>query len=223
MKSFFAILAIALVSLTSVATIQAKPLPANVQAQLSAALKGVDPTNQAAVNQAVLGVIAEFSTIAADITGAAVQSLSASLGNNATAASSVIPALVAAVAQTYPKQAGAIVAAAITSLPANLKADVAAKVVSQSVESVPGTQNKADVITSALEASAGDAALTAAVQGIAQANGFDVNAQGQVTATTVAADDNSGSTQPLAPQTGSPAASGSGSGSGVASGSQPAS
>jgi len=221
MKSFFAILAIAMVSLTSVATIQAKPLPAKVQTELAAALKGVDPTDQAAVIKAVLAVVANFPSLAADITGAAVKSLGASLGNNAAAANSVIPAVVAEVAQAYPSQAGAVVAAALNNLPANIKTEVGTKVVSQTVESVPGNQAKADVISSAVEASAGDAALSAAVQGVAQANGFDVNAQGQVTTTSVAADDNSGATQPLAPQA-APAPS-SGSGSGVASGSQPAS
>jgi hypothetical protein len=220
MKSLFSLLAVALVALSSVNSLEAKALNPKVAAELKAALKDVDLNDQDAVNKAVLSVIAHFDTSAADITEAAVRQLSAALSPKA--AATIVPALVAQIAKAYPADAGPIVQAAVTALPASLKADVAPSVVSASVEAASTNQTKVAILNSAITAVTGDPALVAKINSIAATNSLTADASGNFVAPVESAD-NSGSTGPVQSQTTSipNGSSGSGSGSNNNNGTQP--
>lgn len=215
MKFFIALLAVGTLALSGAI---AAPLPANVKAEISSKLANVDPTDSKAVNKAILAIIAAYPSLAAEITGAAVQALSASLSSNQGAANAVIPSLVAEVTKTYPAQAPAVVAAAISNLPAQTANTVGASVVSASVEAAASTETKVAIINSAIGAAQGNTALVASINSIAAQNGITADATGTFVANTEGADD-SGATAPLQNQAVPPPTSSGG--SGVASGGQP--
>ncbi len=169
MKRLTVILSTALATVAAVSPLSAQqqgqqqqqtqaPAQANLtnkqRAELAKALAGVDVTNSEAVTKAVLGVIAQYPSLAALFTGEAIKVVTANpaLSNNPTTASNVVSAVVAAVVSTYPAAAQPIVNSAVKAVPATLKNTVVPALVDKSIAAVSTPAAKAAVLNGAKDA-----------------------------------------------------------------------
>ncbi len=148
------------------------------RAELAKALAGVDATNPEAVTKAVLGIIAQYPSLAPLFTGEAIKTVTANpaVANNPTTAASVVSAVVSAVVATYPAAAQPIVSAAVKAVPATLKPSVVPAVVDKSIAAVSTPATKAAVLNGAKEAvGTGTPSLIAKLDQIAQDNNIKID------------------------------------------------
>lgn len=147
------------------------------RAELAKALAGVDATNPEAVTKAVLGVIAQYPSLAPLFTGEAIKVVTANpaLASNPTTAASVVSAVVSAVVSNYPAAAQPIVSAAVKAVPATLKPAVIPAVVDKAISSVSTVATKAAILNGAKEGVAGMPSLVATLDRVAQDNNIKID------------------------------------------------
>ncbi|GAT34180.1 hypothetical protein TSACC_22604 [Terrimicrobium sacchariphilum] len=147
------------------------------RAELAKALAGVDATNPEAVTKAVLGVIAQYPSLAPLFTGEAIKAVTANpaLSSNPTAAAKVVSAVVSAVVSTYPAAAQPIVSAAVKAVPATLKPAVVPAMVDKAIASVSTVATKAAILNGAKEGVGGIPSLIATLDKVAQDNNIKID------------------------------------------------
>lgn len=147
------------------------------RAELAKVLAGVDVTSPDAVTKAVLGVIAQYPSLAPLFTGEAIKFVTANpaLSNNPTAASQVVSAVVAAVVSTYPAAAQPIVNSAVKAVPATLKTVVVPAMVDKAIASVSTVATKAAILNGAKEAVGTIPSIVATLDKVAQDNNIKID------------------------------------------------
>jgi len=148
------------------------------RAELAKALAGVDVTNSEAVTKAVLGVIAQYPSLAPLFTGEAIKTITANpaLAGSPTKAANVVSAVVSAVVSTYPAAAQPIVNSAVKAVPATLKPAVVPAIVDKSIAAVSTPAAKAAVLNGAKEAiGTGNPSLIASLDQVAQDNNIKID------------------------------------------------
>ncbi len=147
------------------------------RAELAKALNGVDVTNSEAVTKAVLGVIAQYPSLAPLFTGEAIKTITSSpaLLNNPQTAAKVISSVVSAVVTTYPAAAQPIVNSAVKAVPATLKPAVVPAVVDKSIASVSTAATKAAILNGAKEAVGAIPSLVATLDQVAKDNNIKID------------------------------------------------
>ena len=175
---FFSALLLAFALLFSPAAIAQSqapaPLPANVQAELAAALRAVNPTNSGDVTKAVLSIIEKYNSLAPGIVAYSVNFVGQALLRNPEAAQNVIPDFVRAAAKSQPNLAPQITFAAISAVPTALKTPVVPRIVQQVLAEVPLKPTKVAVLNAAYEAVAQNPELVTALDGIADTNKIEI-------------------------------------------------
>lgn len=145
--------------------------------QLAQALAGVDVTNSEAVTKAVLGIIAQYPSLAPLFTSEAIKVVTANpaLSSNPTTAANVVSAVVAAVVSTYPAAAQPIVSSAVKAVPASLKNVVVPAMVDKAISSVSTPATKAAVLNGAKEAVGTTSSLVATLDQVAKDNNLTID------------------------------------------------
>ncbi len=146
------------------------------RAELNIALSKVDVTNSEAVTKAVLGIIAQYPSLAPLFTGEAIKFVTQSpaLISNPTTAASVISSVVAAVVSTYPAAAQPIVNSAVKAVPAAMKSAVVPAMVDKAIAAVSTPATKAAVLNGAKDAVGTNSTLVAALDQVAQDNNIKI-------------------------------------------------
>jgi hypothetical protein len=147
------------------------------KAELANALAGVDMTNPEAVTKAVLGVIAQYPSLAPLFTGEAINLVTANptVSGSPQVAASVVSAVVAAVVTNYPAAAQPIVSSAVKAVPASLKSAVVPAMVDKAIASVSTAATKAAVLNGAKEAVGTNSSLVATLDQVAQDNNIKID------------------------------------------------
>lgn len=147
------------------------------RAELAKALASVDVTNSEAVTKAVLGIIAQYPSLAPLFTGEAIKLVTANpaLSSNPQGAANVVSAVVAAVVSTYPAAAQPIMNSAVKAVPATLKTVVVPAMVDKAIASVSTPSTKAAILNGAKEAVGTIPSLVATLDRVAQDNNIKID------------------------------------------------